>query len=230
MDQLLTSLLIELNGPDSPVPPHTLLTNAAAMMNQYLQADLVVAYELIPETGGVPRTRPSCQGNWHLSKQSQLLLETNSHRGAVSHFIGGWQPVFEQDAPQWQQTHQADQSHYTQFIQHEAIQSFIFLPVAGQQTKLAALLFNFRNKRYVNDNERRILQACTALIGSHMMQQAPGIAQAPKKHKAIAHTLYGKVAVIFKGQLDALEIQIRQALTDDIPPQLIEHLKVCAIW
>jgi nitrate/nitrite-specific signal transduction histidine kinase len=195
------------------------------MMNQYLQADLVVAYELIPETGGVPRTRPNCQGNWHLPEQSQSLLETNSHRGAVSRFIGDWQPVYEQDALLWQQTHQTDQLNYAQFIQCEAIQSFVFLPVAGQQAKLAALLFNFRNKRYVNNTERRILQACTALIGSHMMQQTPGMAQAPKKHKAIAHTLYGKVAVMFKGQLDALEIEMRQALTDGLPPQLLDHLQ-----
>ncbi len=225
MEQLLTSLLIELNGTDSLPPPPTLLANAAAMMNQYLQADLVVAYELIPETGGVPRTRPNCQGNWRLPEQSQRLLETDLHRGVISRFIGDWQPVYEQDALLWQQTHQTDQHDYAQFIQHEAIQSFVFLPVAGQQAKLAALLFNFRSKRYVNNDERRILHACTALIGSHIMQPTSGIAHAPKKHKAIAHTLYGKVAVMFKGQLDALEIEIRQALADGLPPQLLEHLQ-----
>ena len=225
MEQLLTSLLIDLHGPDSPAPPQTRLTNAAAMMNQYLKADLVVAYELIPETGGVPRRRPACQGNWLLPEPSQRLLETDSHRGAVSRFIADWQPLYEEDAPLWQQTHQTDQSHYAQFIQYEAIQSFVFLPVAGQQTKLAALLFNFRNKRNINNDERHILRACTEMIGSHMIQRLPGMGQAPKKHKAIAHTLYGKVAVIFKGQLDALEIEIRQALTDDLSPQLLEHLQ-----
>lgn len=225
MEQLLTSLLIELNGTDSPPPPHTLLAKAVAIMNQYLQADLVVAYELIPETGGVPRPQPNYQGNWHFPQQSQPLLQTHSYQGAVSRFIGDWQPVFEQDASLWQQTHQTDQHHYAQFIQHEAIQSFVFLPVAGQQAKLAALLFNFRTKRYVNNDERRILRACTALIGSHMMHQTPSLTQAPKKHKAIAHTLYGKVAVMFKGQLDALEIDMRQALTDGLPPQLLDHLQ-----
>lgn len=92
---------------------------------------------------------------------------------------------------------------------------------------MGALLFNFRREYHVNDHARRVLEACTALIGAHMMQynQVSGPGLIPKKHKAIAHTMYGKVAVMFKGQLDALEIEIRQALADGVPPTVVDHLQ-----
>lgn len=86
MEQLLTSLLIELNGPDS-LPPHKLLNNAAAIINQTLQADLALVYELIPETGGVPRPAPTSQGQWLMPDQSRPLLEANLHQCGVSPFI-----------------------------------------------------------------------------------------------------------------------------------------------
>jgi signal transduction histidine kinase len=43
---------------------------------------------------------------------------------------------------------------------------------------------------------------------------------------ATAHTLYGNIANILKGRLDALEAEMLQAFRDDVPPHLASHLEM----
>ncbi|MEJ2747430.1 MAG: ATP-binding protein [Anaerolineae bacterium] len=208
--------------------PRRLLTQAVTSMNQQLQGDLAVGYELIPETGGVPRSQPIYAGEWLLPDTSQLHLTSDPHLGSLSELIGRWQPVYQPQAQIWSQTYAANESDYARFLQLEAVESFIFLPVAHHDVKLAALLFHFRRPYTITEEARHVLEACSALLGMYLARQnqTAGPTPIPKKQKAIAHTLYGKVAVIFKGELDALEVELGRMMANGLPPEVTERLTV----
>ncbi len=226
LEQLVTALLNGLNRPQSQPTPRATLAAAAALLTEHLHAAASVSYELIPETGGVPQAAPIFSGDWLDPDQSQAALAANLRRGVLSGLIGRWEPYYEADAPGWcARCGLTDADGFACFLAIEAVQAFIFLPIQAQQTRLAAVLLTFREARPFPDATRKILDACGALIGAHLA--LPGLAPVPipRKQKAIAHTLYGKVAVMFKGQLDALEIEMTQALGEQLPPGIREHLQ-----
>lgn len=225
MERLFTSMLAELHTIQSQAP-RQLLNHALTRINEYFQCDMAVGYELIPETGGVPRTQPTYAGEWLAPAVSRPHLINDPHLGALSELIGRWQPFYQPQAQTWSQATCANDSDYARFLQLEAVESFIFLPVTHHDVKLAALLFHFRRPYTITENARRILEACGALLGMYLVRQNQAVlpTQIPKKQKAIAHTLYGKVAVIFKGELDALEIELGRMTGNNLPPAVAERL------
>ncbi len=229
MEKLAATLLIELHQLTPHVSSRDFLRHVATILHKTAETSHLIAYELIAETGGVPRLPAVCVGEFLQPKTAESALADTTHRGALSELIRTWQPHFESDAPTWAKHHPHPQkmADFAHFVHAEQIQSFAFLPVLADNQKTAVLLLTYRQPRTWETREQQILTAATALIHNHLLrlQQQSGAALIQKNRMATAHTRYGEVALLFKGQIDSLKVGLRTALGNQIPSQLATHLE-----
>ncbi|HEX3052149.1 MAG TPA: ATP-binding protein [Aggregatilineaceae bacterium] len=190
------------------------LTDVVPILYESLNVDVIVAYELIPETGGMPRLPAQIEGNLILTDQSPSLLNQLSHLGLLGQLIQRWEmQTYDYDSRG--QIISADVSDpYIQFLAGEKIQSTVFLPLGSHQTKLGALLLNYRHSVVQSDPEWKLLEACGVLLGSSLLhiEHQSAVLHAQKSRMATAHTLYNEIANRFKGQIAALESDIGKVL------------------
>jgi signal transduction histidine kinase len=228
LDKLVSSLLIALNEPVAGQTTHEVLQQAAETLQSHFAASVVVAYELIPETEGVPRFPPICIGALTQPEEALHALHHGVHCGMLADFIRHGRFFYEANASTWFTLTRSPNGRldYAHFIAIEKIQCFLFLPLYYRQDRLAAIFLNYRQPHPLREPEQKILEACATLISARLAQisHQPTSPQEMKKQVALAHTLYGGIAVIFRGQLDALELEIRQALGDNIPAGLAAQL------
>lgn len=228
MEQLATSLLVGLRALDSQKAPHEFLQQVADLLQKTVQAPIVVAYQLISETGGIPRLPPIVVGNLEKADESATCLMDATHMGALSELIRGWCPYYETNAYHWAtvRPHPMEKPDFATFLALEQIAAFAFLPITQQSNKLAAVLLLYRTPHSWSAIEQGILEAFVALVGTHLAQvnHLREVMLGAKNRMAMAHTRYGEVALLFKGQIDALRAGIRGSLGENIPPDLVEHL------
>lgn len=228
MEQLATSLLVGLRALDSQKAPHEFLQQVADLLQKTVQAPIVVAYQLISETGGIPRLPPVVAGSFEPGDKFTNCLMDATHMGALSELIRGWCPYYEADAHNWAtvRPHPLEKPDFATFLAIEQITAFAFLPIAQQSNKLAAVLILYRTPHSWAEVEQCTLEAFAALVGTFLarMSQMQEAVLGTKNRMAMAHTRYGEVALLFKGQIDALREGIRGSLGENIPPDLIEHL------
>lgn len=219
MDQLVTSLLIQLHQPGTI---RELLTRATTIIHQHLQTSISLTYLLIPETGGMPQMPPIIEGAFLAEESLAGMTTVTAYTGALGDLIRYGQPYFEADALAWSQARSATDLPY--FIQQENIQAFASLPISYKQQKLALLLLAYRQTEAWPQARCQLLEACSWLIGACLAEAANGIQH---KHNQVAavHTLYGNMANMLKGRLDALEAEIKQAFGQTVPPHLETRLQ-----
>ncbi len=229
MEQLTNSLLIGLHQQGGNQSTGDFLANMAQILNQNLKSGVVVCYELIPETGGVPRIPPIYSGELLNSKEAVKNLSTARPLGTINYLIRLGEPYFVENSQTWQVPGRTsiEQKGFTQFIKIEAIKSFVFMPIHYQQAKLAALFLNYREHKRFTEHYRQTVEAYSFLIGSHMGQitHQSNILRRSRNRAAVAHTLYSGVAVMYKGQIDALEAEIFKALGEDVSEDLLANLE-----
>ena len=219
MDQLVTSLLIQLHQPGTT---RELLARATAVIYQHLQPAVILTYPLIPETGGIPQVPPIIKGNLLAEEQLAGLTAVPASAGTLGDLIRYGQPYYEANALAWSQVRpDVDLPH---FMQQEKIQAFASLPIAYKQHKLALLLLAYRQPEKWPKARRQLLEACSLLIAT-CLAEASNWRQRKDKRVATAHTLYSNIANILKGHLDALEAEVFQAFGQEVPPHLLTHLE-----
>ena len=195
---------------------------ATAVFHEQLQTAVTLACLLIPETGGTPLLPLTSQGEMNHKQSLEILTLESSIAGTLGDLIRYWQPYFEQEAQQWAEVRQA--TDLPDFIRQEEIKSFIFLPIAYRERKLALLLLLYRDKQTWSQEWQEVLAASAMLVGTCLVQLGDN-GRYQHKRVVTAHTLYGNVANMLKGQLDTLESEIHQALNHQIPSQLESHLQ-----
>ena len=228
MESLVTHLLTESWQPEEIESGHGYLERVGEIFCQYWKTAVFVAYELIPETGGVPRVPPICRGPLQQSDQSEMTLAGISHTGIVTDFIRHGEFVIEKDASSWcgLSSPKSGNTDYSQFLEQEKIVSFMFLPLQWQQKRLGCIFLNFRDAVDLNDGMQKELEACMAVLSmqmAHVTQQTHN-PQAHKKQMAVAHTYYGGAVAMFKGQMDTLQLEIEAATVGELPQTVQEQL------
>jgi len=216
VESLITHLLTESWQPETPPTCHDFLERVGIVFQKYWETAVFVAYELIPETGGVPRTPPICHGNLHYAQESLSILSNVSHTGIMADFIRHGELVCEKDALSWcgLSSPKPGNTDFGQFLEHEKIAAFLFLPLQWQQKRLGCIFLNFRDTVMLTAALQKEMEACTAVLSmqlAHVTQQSH-TPQAHKKQMAVAHTYYGGAVAMFKGQMDTLQSEIETAL------------------
>jgi nitrate/nitrite-specific signal transduction histidine kinase len=176
----------------------------------------------------VPHLPPICVGNLINPDRAWQSLGGDAHVGIVGELIRNWKLHYVENTAAnglvW--TSQKSKPDYMQFIESEGIKSFVFLPIYyHHRVKLGALFLNYRTHKTLTEDEQRIIEACGMLIGAHLTQVYRQTRYPSKKRAAIAHTLYGNAAAIFKGNIDALETEIMRVMGGEIPSSLVPHFK-----
>ncbi len=221
MESLITHLLTEVWQPEKQPTGFDFLERVGVAFQTYWETAVFVAYELIPETGGVPRTPPICIGPLQHPQQSQKLLTNVSHTGIMADFIRHGELVCEQDALSWcgLSSPKPGNSDYSQFLEQENIAAFLFLPLQWQQKRLGCIFLNFRDAAQINDSLQKEMEAYTAVLSMQMahITQLSRTPQTHKKQMAVAHTYYGGAVAIFKGQMDALQSAIESVVAGQLP-------------
>lgn len=227
-DALIHKLLAPLRaGADGGAvrDSHALLTHVAQTLQTQFQADLVVAYELIPDTGGVPRLPPICLGPLRQPETAHSVLAGAGHVGMLGDFIRHGQLVAEPEALSWCEMTR-DAADYSQLIACEQIASFLFIPLQWEEAKLGAIFLNFRRPMALAalptaDIETAVPLLSLAFSGVMASISAP---QNLRKRMAMAHTYYGGAVAMFKGQVDALQLEVERALGQRLPASVLAQL------
>ncbi|KAA3659302.1 MAG: hypothetical protein DWQ04_22750 [Chloroflexi bacterium] len=228
MESLITHLLTESWQPELMSTCHDYLERVGDVILKYWETAVFVAYELIPETGGVPRNPPICLGNLHHPQESLQILSNVSHTGIITDFIRHGELVSEQDASSWcgLSSPKPDQTDYGQFLKKENVSAFLFLPLQWQQKRLGCIFLNFRDAELLNDSLQKEVEACTAVLSMQLahVTQRSNTPQSHRKQMAVAHTYYGGAVAMFKGQMDALQTEIETSLGSPLSQTLQEQL------
>ena len=227
-DTLLHKLLAPLITRDPGTgmnDSHALLTHVAQTLQSEFQIDLVVAYELIPETGGVPRLPPICIGSLQQPQVASAVLATASHAGMLGDFIRHGQLVAEPDAASWCEMTR-ETADYSQFIACEQIASFLFVPLCVEQANLGALFLNFRQPMTQQTLPVAAMETAIPLLSLAYSSLRASVAAPQNSHKrmAMAHTYYGGAVAMFKGQVDTLQTEMERALGSPLPRPLLTQL------
>ncbi len=228
VESLIIHLLTESWQPETTPTCQDFLERVGAVFQTHWETAVFVAYELIPETGGVPRIPPVYLGNLHHPQESLKILSNVSHTGIMADFIRHGELVCEQDALSWcgLTSPKPGQTDYGQFLEQEHIATFLFLPLQWQQKRLGCIFLNFREAGTLNDSIQKEMQACTAVLSmqlAHITQQSH-TPQAHKKQMAVAHTYYGGAVAMFKGQMDALQSEIETTFGNPLSQILQDQL------
>lgn len=204
---------------------HALLTHIAQTLQTVFQTDLVVAYELIPETGGVPRLPPICVGSLQQPQIAHAALANASHIGMLGDFIRHGQMVAESDAASWCEMTR-ETADYSQFIDCEHITSFLFIPLRWEQINLSALFLNYRRPMSLQDLPMGDMETVAPLLSLAYSSVAASMSSHQNLHKrmAMAHTYYGGAVAMFKGQVDALQAEVERTLESPLPLPLRTQL------
>jgi nitrate/nitrite-specific signal transduction histidine kinase len=199
-----------------------MLARATAVIHQHLQPAVTLTYSLIPETGGIPQMPPILEGALLAEEQLEGMTAITAYTGALGDLIRYGQPYYETKALAWSQVR--PDSDLPRFLQQENIQAFASLPIGYKQSKLALLLLAYRRPQKWPQDRQKLLEACSLLIGT-CLAEAANWAQHKDNRVATAHTLYGNIANILKGRLDALEGEVMQAFGAEVPLHLVTHLE-----
>lgn len=218
MEVLLSDLVRRLHQQQSV--QHVLATTTA-VFQQHLATAVTLTCALIPETGGIPRLPLVYEGELQQAQSLSVFDLESATTGTLGDLIRYWQPYFEAEAQAWAAVRPA--LDLPRFIRQEEIESFIFLPVAYHERKLALLLLLYRDQQLWSEEWQQTLAASAMLVGTCLVQVEDN-GRYQHKRMATAHTIYGNVANMLKGQLDTLESEIHQVLNYHIPPQLESHL------
>ncbi len=197
---------------------HALLTHIAQTLQTVFQTDLVVAYELIPETGGVPRLPPICVGSLQQPQIAHAALANASHIGMLGDFIRHGQMVAESDAASWCEMTR-ETADYSQFIDCEHITSFLFIPLRWEHINLSALFLNYRRPMSLQDLPMADMETVAPLLSLAYSSVVASMSSPQNLHKrmAMAHTYYGGAVAMFKGQVDALQTEVERTLESPLP-------------
>ncbi|MCB8944806.1 MAG: hypothetical protein H6658_13745 [Ardenticatenaceae bacterium] len=218
MEVLLTNLVQQLYQQRSF---QQLLETATAVYHQHLQTAVTLTCALVPETGGIPILPPLCAGEMLKAHSLSGLTLEGAISGTLGDLIRYWQPYFEPEAQRWAAARQP--ADLPLLLRREGVESFVFLPIAYQERKLALVLLLFREKQAWSEAWRQSLAASALLVSSFMAGLGDN-GRYQHKRMATAHTVYGNVANLLRGQLDALEGEILHALNFQLPAQLQNHL------
>jgi signal transduction histidine kinase len=208
VDNAVSSLLAGLHGLEQQPTAVAFLQHLAPLLQDYLGADSVIGYELIPDTGGVPRPHPVVRG---MSDTAAKQLGRPAHNSLLGDFIRQWRPYYEPDSQTWLNM-PGKKRPYIQFLAAEHIQSFAFLPIGRGHAKLAALLLHYRQPTPFSPEFRQAVSALTSLASLHLAQIPHLQPDNPIRHKniAVAHTFYGSIAATFAGHMRGLEHELGQ--------------------
>ena len=202
------------------------LQATAALLHTHFTADVVIGYELLPETGGVPYNQPVIHGT--CTPAGRETAAQFAHTDFLSDFIRHWQLRSETDVQQWIALGRAETrpSPYADFLASEQIAAFVFMPLSHQQAKLGMLLLHYTSPQQFDEQTQATLTACAELLGLLLGRLCEQLMSQPMRRKkmAVAHTLYGEAAVQFKGHIDTLQKELLLLLDGDIPSTLHPHL------
>ena len=219
MDALLSDLVQQLHTQSDA---KGVLQTATAVYHQHLQATVTLACPLIAETGGIPILPPISAGEIKHENGLDCFLVATAVTGTLGDLIRYGQPYFESHAKAWASAREL--SDWPQFIHQEEIESFVFLPIGYQDHKLALFLLAFDEQQEWRDEWQKVLTASGMLVANCLMMLMDN-GRHQQTRMATAHTIYGNVANMLKGQLDTLESEIKAALNQPVPPQLATHLQ-----
>ncbi len=219
MDVLLSDLLRQLHQQSSA---DGVLKAATAVYHQHLQTAVTLACPLISETGGIPILPPICVGEVRQTNGLDCFEMETAVAGTLGDLIRYDQTYFENNAKEWARAR--EQTDWPCFIQQEQIESFIFLPIGYRGHKLALFLFAFCESQVWSEDWRNVLTASGLLVSNCLMMLSDN-GRHQQKRMATAHTVYGNVANMLKGQLDTLEAEVQLALGQPLPKPLAAHLQ-----
>ena len=165
---------------------------------------------------------PIIQGTLLAEEQLAAITAVAAYTSTLGDLIRYGQPYYEPDAQTWSRVR--PDSDLPHFIHQENIHSFASLPICHKQHKLGLLLLAYRQQETWPQARRQLLAACTLLIGT-CLAEASNATQHKDDRIATAHTLYGNIANILKGRLDALEAEVMQAFGEAVPPHLATQLR-----
>jgi nitrate/nitrite-specific signal transduction histidine kinase len=234
VDSEIVYQLVKLNAQATAQTPGAYLKAAAQILHEASLGDLIVCYELIPETGGVPRVPALWYGQPGNVERIRSLLDRPSHTGLVGQLIHRWATSFhDMIETQERVLHclPGQQDGYTEFIRAEGIKTFVFIPLGTPHAKLGALFLNYRTDTLPGEDQRWILEACSMLLeaGLSHIDYHSNTGHAQRSRMATAHTLYNEIANRFRGQIQNLETIIQETLCargETLPPNLSAHLEM----
>jgi K+-sensing histidine kinase KdpD len=223
--------LVALHARTDSHTPRTFLAAVAEILEQHLHVDVVICFELIPETGGIPRLPAVCVGPLQDSQDAPTALEELTHTGMIGQLILWWKMHYyeEQKGQNVLNCYRHENDAYSRFMTSEGIQSFVFLPLGPAYAKRGIILLNCRHDDPLPDEEWQAIQACGVLTGSSLAQINHQVytQRAQQSRMATAHTLYNEIANRFRAQIGALETSIAALVGDGncIPPVLADDLR-----
>lgn len=218
--------LIELSEGKPQQTIQTYLGQAIGILSQHLHPDLIVGYQLIPETGGVPRLPAVYTGELLNPAVSRPILEHGVYIGTLGRLIRQWELCFDSCVELDELSDSENEGDYAWLFKAEAIEHYVFIPLPlHQPPMLGALLLHYRDRPMLDKDDQSIIRACSILMGNrleHIRRLHPSNEETFRK--AAAHTIYDRVATTFKGQIDLLEAEMIRTLGKELPDNIAGQL------
>lgn len=192
--------------------------------------DLVVAYELIPETGGFPRPPAIYSGPAHEPEQMVNALDNVRENTTLLRLIQNWQlycPGDDEPYEKWLFSNPKKKEGYQRLIASEHIKSFSFMPLGSPKLKLGAILINHPKSLSLDEQERTELELYQTVLSALVLSiyQHSHAIYIPKSRMVTAHMLYNLIADRFKRHIAALELEIQKSFGDHtLPTAIATHI------
>jgi hypothetical protein len=218
--------LIKLSEGNPQQSAQTYLEQAIGILSQHLHPDLIVGYQLIPETGGVPRMPAIYTGELLNPAVTRLILQHGAYIGTLGRLIRQWELCFEACTDLDDPDDSEDEGDYARLLKAEEIGHSVFIPLPlYHPPMLAALLLHYRDRPALDKARQSMIHACSVLMGNRLAHiRRLQYSGEQTFQKAAAHTIYDKVANTFKVQIDLLEAAIINSLGTELPDTIVSQL------
>jgi two-component sensor histidine kinase len=225
--------LVRLNAQAAAQGPGAYLTQAARILQTAFHADLVVCYELVTETGGVPHMPAVWCGESVNPEHTAQLLNQPAHTGLVGQLIFRWVTSLHDTDDSQERVRRCPPARpdgYAEFIRAEGIRTFAFIPLGTERAKVGALFLNYRSDNQPDEDEWWALEVCATLLeaGLSRIDHHNGVGRTRHSRMATAHTLYNEIANRFRGEILKLETVLQAGLGEQgeaLSSELSAHLE-----
>ncbi len=207
--EALISQINRLNEVETGKSLDAYLKHVAEIIKVALKADFILGFQLVPETGGVPRLLPFCLG-----PDAQLLAEVSlsDYITGIRQFIALWAVhtgrLYKHEDPL--ETQVVYPEIFERWMKVLQIETFLFLPLSQSTQKLAALIVGFQGQLSLSEAQLKYVRATLPHIGTGLIQyhQQERFAHLKLEQTALSHTFYNDIANRFRGRINALEHEI----------------------
>jgi len=149
--------------------PLSILQAACESIFDHFKADLITAYVLTPETGGVPRRPVITVGT---PNGREVVGDKHPTRaGCLGELIRRWELHPFPDLDRSNMFSNFDDSwELESFLKREGVRSAVFAPVGSKTFKVGVIFLSFREYTVLTRRDKRLIRCATDLVGAAMTQ------------------------------------------------------------